>query len=311
MASDYTSCDNVPSWNDVLLEIQKNAAVSPIDHLRRRCLSKLHKATGRNIIAYYSGWLSRPRPNPALIINDEDKNALMATVHEMDRSKGLDILLHTPGGDVAAVESLVDYLRKMFGTDMRAIVPQLAMSAGTMLACACSKIIMGKQSNLGPMDPQLNGIPAAGVLAEFKQALEQVKADPGALALWQQIIGKYHPTFLGSCQKAIEWSKSITTDWLVTGMFAGDAAGKEKAERIVAGLTDGGMVLNHSRHIHLEALEGLGLKIDRMEADDKLQDLILTVHHAFMHTFSMTPALKIVENHKGVAMVRIAATQQA
>lgn len=295
----------MPSWNDVLLEIQKNAADSPIDRLRRRYLANLAKATGRNVIAYYSGWLTHPKPNPSLFINDEDKNALMAAVHELDRSKGLDLILHTPGGDVAAVESLVDYLRKMFGTNMRAIVPQLAMSGGTMLACACKKIIMGKQSNLGPMDPQVGAIPAAGVLAEFDQALKQIKADPAALALWQQIIGKYHPTFLGTCQKAIEWSKSITIDWLVSGMFEGRPDGQERAERIVAGLTDGGMVLNHSRHIHLEALDDLGLDIDRMEDDDKLQDLILTVHHAFMHTFSMSTALKIVENHKGVAMVRV------
>ncbi|MHB1126932.1 MAG: hypothetical protein ACYC2T_08230 [Bacillota bacterium] len=48
----------------------------------------------------------------------------------MDRSKGLDLILHTPGGEIAATESLVDYLRSMFGSDIRAIVPQIAMSCG-------------------------------------------------------------------------------------------------------------------------------------------------------------------------------------
>ena len=46
--------------------------------------------------------------------------------------RGLDLILHTPGGDMAATESLVDYLRAMFGTDICAFVPQLAMSAGTI-----------------------------------------------------------------------------------------------------------------------------------------------------------------------------------
>jgi ClpP class serine protease len=49
----------------------------------------------------------------------------MTVIHNMDRSKGLDLLLHTPGGDIAATESIVDYLRSMFGTDIRAIIPQL------------------------------------------------------------------------------------------------------------------------------------------------------------------------------------------
>jgi ClpP class serine protease len=75
----------------------------------------------------------------------------------MDRSKGLDLILHTPGGDMAATESLVDYLRQMFGKDIRAIVPQIAMSGGTMIALAWKEILMGKHSNLGPIDPQFSG----------------------------------------------------------------------------------------------------------------------------------------------------------
>ena len=40
-----------------------------------------------------------------------------------------------------------------------------------------------------------------------------------------------------------------------------------------------------------------------MEADNDLQDLILTVHHSFMHTFSHSVVTKIVENHLGIAYV--------
>ena len=37
----------------------------------------------------------------------------MSVIHKMERKKGLDLILHTPGGDVAATESLVDYLKEM------------------------------------------------------------------------------------------------------------------------------------------------------------------------------------------------------
>ncbi len=298
----------MPGWKDVLYEIQGQRPLAPIDAVRRKYLKELSEKTGRNVIAYYSAWLNQPRPSPTLIINDEDKNAFMSAVHQLDHNKGLDLILHTPGGDLAAAESIVDYLRKIFGTDMRAIVPQLAMSAGTMIACACKTIIMGKQSNLGPIDPQLGGIPANGVIAEFKKALKEIKKDPAAVPLWQSIIGKYHPTFLGSCEKSIDWSKSIVTDWLKTGMLAGDSRAVRKAQKIVRGLSDSKTTFNHARHIHLDALLDMGLRIESMEDDQQLQDLILTVHHTFMHTFSMTPALKIVENQDGVAFVRMATT---
>lgn len=57
-------------------------------------------------------------------------------------------------GDLAATESIVDYLKQMNGNDVRAIIPQISMSAGTMIALSCSEIIMGKQSYLRPIDPQ-------------------------------------------------------------------------------------------------------------------------------------------------------------
>ena len=294
----------MPSWNAVLNEMQVRPP-HPIDIVRRKYLKSLGKHTGRNVIAYYSGWLSSSKPSPSLIVNDEDKNAFMATIHNLDRTKGLDLILHTPGGDLAAAESIVDYLRRMFGRDIRAIVPQLAMSAGTMIACSCNEIVMGKQSNLGPIDPQLGGIPANGVIAEFKQALDEIKEDPHKIPIWQAIIGKYHPTFLGSCQRAIDWSEKIVNTWLVDGMLADDPDRDAKAKTIVAALSSSDTTFNHARHIHLEELEALGLKITYLENDPKLQDLVLTVHHAYMHTFSMTPAIKIVENQLGVAIVRM------
>lgn len=297
----------MPSWNQLLKEIQGQGQVGPLDKVRRRYLAKLSRYTGRNTIAYYSGWLSHPRPSPVLSVNDEDKNAFMSTVHKLDRDRGLDLLLHTPGGDLAAAESLVDYLRKMFGTDIRAVIPQLAMSAGTMMACACKTILMGKESNLGPIDPQINGLPANGVISEFKEALRQIKEDQAAVMVWQPIIGKYHPTFLGSCQQAIDWSGQIVKEWLLSGMLVDCDDRESRADKIVYGLSSAEETFNHARHIHVERLEELGLAIERLEEDSTLQDLVLTVHHAFMHTFAGTPALKIVENQNGSAVVRLGA----
>ncbi len=76
----------------------------------------------------------------------------MNVIYGLEKKKGLDLILHTPGGNSAAIESLIDYLREIFGNDLRVIVPQLAMSAGTMIAFSAKEIIMGKQSSLGPVD---------------------------------------------------------------------------------------------------------------------------------------------------------------
>lgn len=293
----------MPNWNQVLEEIKLHQGEAALDIVRRRYLAQLYEITGRNVIAYYSGWLQKPGLAKTSV-DDDDKNALMAVVHGINRSKGLDLILHTPGGDIAATESIVDYLRKMFGCDIRAIVPQLAMSAGTMIACASKEIVMGKQSSLGPIDPQFSGIPCSGVIEEFNTALEAIKKDPQTIPIWQVIINKYHPTFIGECQKAITWASEVVTNWLQEGMFKGDSEAINKATTIVRHLTDHGERKTHSRHIPLDECEKIGLKIKSLESCNNLQDTVLTIHHAFMHTLARSPSMvKIVENHAGQAMV--------
>lgn len=239
-------------------------------------------------------------------MNDADKNGFMTVIHEMDRSKGLDLILHTPGGETAATESLVDYLHSMFGTNIRAIVPQLAMSAGTMIACACERVVMGKHSSLGPIDPQLSGVPAHGIIEEFTRAYEEIKKDPSRIPIWQPIIAKYPPTLIGECEKAIKWSEEMTREWLLRGMLKGKADAEQIADAILKELASHALTLSHSRHLSAEKCKALGLEIDWLEADQKLQEAVLSVHHSLIHTLSATAAFKIIENHKGVAFMQVA-----
>jgi membrane-bound ClpP family serine protease len=67
-------------------------------------------------------------------ISDAMMPGLMTAVKGLDKSRGLDLILHTPGGEINATEQIVFYLREVFNGDIRAIVPHLAMSAGTMIA---------------------------------------------------------------------------------------------------------------------------------------------------------------------------------
>lgn len=289
----------MPSWGEILDRMK----VEPIDVVRHEYLKSLSDKTGRNVIAYYSGWLQKPNIASASI-NDDDKNGFMSAIYGLDRSKGLDLIIHTPGGDTAATESIVDYFRRMFGDDIRAIVPQIAMSGGTMIACSCKEIIMGKQSNLGPIDPQFGGIPAYGVIEEFEKAIEEIQKNPQTIPIWQEVVKKYHPTFIGECEKAINWSGEILEKWLLTGMFKNDPMKDEKAKKVVESLNEHEVTKSHARHIHIDECKEMGLKIVDLETmDDDLQDIVLSVHHSFMLTFACTDAVKIIENQNGQSYI--------
>ncbi|MFK7794605.1 MAG: S49 family peptidase [Gammaproteobacteria bacterium] len=299
----------MPNWNEILTEHNQlikqheNAIISVSDTIRRKYLQELFGFTNRNVICYYSGWLSKPY-SQEMSITDEDKNGLMMAVHQMDRSLGLDLILHTPGGSLAASQSLIDYLHRMFGNNIRAIVPQISMSAGTIMSCSCKSIVMGKQSNLGPIDPQINGTSAYSILDEFQQAYDEMKTDQARALIWHPILNKYAIGFFKTVEDTVKLANDFVQKQLVTCMFEGETDAEEKARHITDKLSAIDTNRQHDRHIHIDECKELGLKIEDLEANSELQDLVLTVHHCFMHTIMNTSAYKLIENHNGVALVK-------
>lgn len=293
----------MPNWNELLGEIAEvantQANVNPFDVVRRKYLARVSEITGRNVIAYYSAFLTKQDAQD-VSVNDRDKSGLMLTVHRLDKDRGLDLILHTPGGDIAATESIVDYLYSIFGKNLRVIVPQIAMSAGTMIALSAKEILMGKHSNLGPIDPQFNGVPCQAVVDEFEQAVADITANPQSAMVWQPIISKYHPTFLGACKNAIEWSEKMVFQWLKENMCEGD---EQRAQHIMNIFSNHKEQKSHSRHISKRDCQEAGLNIVELENDQDLQDAVLSTHHMFMHTFDNTFALKIIENNLGIAYI--------
>ena len=283
----------MPNLHEVSKEIRAGHGA-----VRARYLTALHKKTSRNIILYYSGWLQKPGA-PGLYINDLDMNGFKAVISGLSPSKGLDLILHTPGGEVAATEAIVHYLRAVFGVDIRVIVPQLAMSAGTMIVCAAKEVLMGKHSSLGPIDPQIRGVAAQGVVQEFKRARKEIKEDQSNIAVWSPIIAQYTPTLLGECEQWIAWAEEMTREWLESGMLRGRKTAKGEAERIVEALTKPNLTKSHSRHLSAQFCKKIGMRVRRLESDQDLQDAVLSLHHACMLAFMETDSSKIIENHNG------------
>ena len=115
----------MPSWSEIITDVNLYSnAGTELDKKREMYLTQIHSITGRNVISYYSGWLKTPDA-PHVSIDEQDKNAFMTTVYKLDKAKGLDLILHTPGGDIAATESIVTYLKSLFNEDCSPIIISL------------------------------------------------------------------------------------------------------------------------------------------------------------------------------------------
>ncbi|MCH1984565.1 serine protease [Ruminococcus sp. OA3] len=290
----------MPGWNEILDEV--HSTKSQYDYVRTKYLRQLSEYTKRNTIAYYSSFLTKSADG--IEIADIDMTGFMNAVRGMDCSLGLDLILHTPGGSPTAAETIVNYLRDKFNNDIRVIVPQLAMSAGTMIACSAKEIIMGRQSSLGPIDPQFNGIPAYNIKMEFEEAKADLAEHPENAQYWAIKLQQYPAAFMKSAIDAIELSGKLLEEWLGSCMFdANFESDREVISRIVSKLNEHNNSKNHGRHLSLEFCRNIGLKISQMEDEPSLQDLILSVHHSYMITLTNSDVIKIIENHDNKAYI--------
>lgn len=307
----------MPTWGEILLELQvagQSSQAPPFDAVRRKYLVSLHAHTKRNTILYATKWTQPGVSSPELVsITEEDVQGLMEVVHGLQGAE-LDLVIHSPGGSPEAAEAFVSYLRSKF-THVRVVVPHLAMSAATMIACSANSIVMGKHSFLGPIDPQIilrtalgqRAVPAQAILAQFDRAVSEC-VDQTKLAAWLPILGQYGPDLLIQCQEVSEMSEKMVREWLERYMFAGRPDREIKANEIANWLATHSNFRSHSKHITRAEAESRGLIIEYLEADQTLQDLVLSVYHSTTHAFSVTPAVKIIENHLGKAFIKQYAT---
>jgi ClpP class serine protease len=72
-------------------------------------------------------------------------------------------LIHTPGGLVLAAMQIARAV-EAHKAKVNVYVPVYAMSGGTLIALAANEIVLGEFSVLGPIDPQIAGLPAASIV---------------------------------------------------------------------------------------------------------------------------------------------------
>lgn len=95
-------------------------------------------------------------------IDIDDAEEVIRAIRDTDPAAPIDIVLHTPGGMVIAAMQIADALRQ-HPAPVTAIVPHLALSGGTLIALAADCIVMAPHAMLGPIDPQIEGLPAVSL----------------------------------------------------------------------------------------------------------------------------------------------------
>src|SRR5262244_3332524 len=142
---------------------------------RKQILDRLQQQRKSRVIAMIHGqdtvsFLGVPVAGSITI---EDSEAILRAIRRTPPDQPIDIILHTPGGLVLAAEQIAKALADHKGK-VTVFVPHYAMSGGTLIALAADEIVMDPNAVLGPVDPQIGGLPAASILkvVELKKPLQ-------------------------------------------------------------------------------------------------------------------------------------------
>ena len=116
-------------------------------------------------------------------------------------------------------------------------------------------------------------------------------------------LGNYPPTFFGMCENAIKASNKMLTEWLKRGMLKDKT--DEEIKATVDYLSDYHSHLQHNDRLSIDDLKNNTiLNITELEADQKMQEYVLSLYHCYQIAAGISNCAKIIENQKAVSFVK-------
>lgn len=303
----------MPSWNELLRDLEKQSDDKAKSEWllveQQRALNKVSELRkNRNVIFYASAFLQKPAAPPFLLqLTYEEINGFMSVMHGMEWRKGLTLILHTPGGMSNAAETIISYLHTKFDY-IEVIVPTFAMSAGTMICLASDKLIMGRQSQLGPIDPQIplggRSVSARAIMDQFSMAKKELSKDVRLAHLWAPILQSLGPALIQEANNALDYSEEMVKGWLEKRMLRNKIDPKKAAKRAASYFNKASMHKSHGRRIDREEARSQGIEVDMLEADQDLQEWVLTAYHLVTLAFEKGTASKLLASNMGRLWVK-------
>lgn len=236
-------------------------------YLRQLLIRDIEEITGRQLVVYFTDC-----DHTSAQIDQTDDVALFELLQSKAGSP-VDLLLETNGGMTDATEKVCSLLRQSC-PDLRVIVPRRAKSNGTVIALCGSEILMGYQSELGPIDPHIGGIPCEFI----------VNAPPGSVNF---VDYQY-------AQAARLQTKKLATALLSTGMMSDKTASdiEETIEKLAT------KIEYHSHGSSIDADEALklNLKVNKLPPADDLWQRIWLLRTMYQHDCETNGYAKLFES---------------
>jgi hypothetical protein len=295
---DPASLKDLPVTYQALIDFYAPQKDANLYLLRKETYRRIEKVTGRPLICYVAKTRNLAQGVPVQI-DDSDLTGFSDLTHSV-QGEAVDIFFVSNGGSAETAERIVRLLRGRFKT-IRFIVPANAYSAATLICFAGDEILMDTIATLGPIDPQINGIPARAILRAFESIEARLKEEgPRALTAFMPLLSKYDLHMLEICKSALDLSKELARTWLSAYMLK-CGADDPRIEMIVNFFSSYDIHKSHGRSIDREKAREKGVeKVRNLEEIPELVNLVRSLLNQYELWFDKTPFFKMFENAHGI-----------
>jgi hypothetical protein len=274
----------------------------------RRLIGEYNKLRQTYLVVYAAA-TGKPSPSPEL--NIEDYKIICDMLREVD-SDSLDMYIESPGGSGEVAEEIVRFMRGKFER-VSFVVAGEAKSAATILVLSGDEILMADTGSLGPIDAQVRigrSVVSANDYMRWVNERKDEATKSGVLyPLEATVIAQVSPGELEQVFNALEFAKDLVKDWLPKYKYRDwsetetrkinvtEQMKKERAADIAEELTNTSRWRTHGRSIKRTDLEDIGLRITRVDDDEKLSNIVYRMQMLITLTLSSTPTYKILSTH--------------
>ena len=167
---------------------------------------------------------------------------------------------------------------------------------------------MGRQSQLGPIDPQFllqgGAVSARAIVDQFDAARADILSNLQAAHVWAPILQTIGPALLQEAKNALSYSETMVAKWLAKRMFSNLTNPQTKADATASFFNDASNHKSHGRRIDRNEARANNVVVDDLEADQNLQEAVLTSYHLNTLAFEKSPAAKAVISSTGKRWIK-------
>jgi ClpP class serine protease len=253
-------------------EDDKKIAKNNIKQYLKQVVEKTELSSKFNIAVLYD--------SSTMVKSDAD--SIYNAVTQFSNDRPILLILYSNGGVIGSAYLIGQLCREHSKEKFVITVPRQAKSAATLLCCAADEIHMGSLSELGPIDPQINGLPALGLKNSIQHIANLVKETPESAEMFARYLHySVRPIDLGYYERVAESAMQYAEKLLESNSKKLPKAASAIAHDLVYTYKDHGFVLDKNESIKIFGSEIVKINTEEYQFSNSVYNELSMIEKFF------------------------------